>query len=513
MARKRMKMKKTREILRLHFSCNLSNRQIASAIRKSKTSVFNCLGRFKGAGLEWPLPEEMIDSELEARLYPETASKRNKEIARDFEGIHQEMSRPHVTLELLWEEYRQGHPEGLCRSSFYRQYANHCKDLPVSMKVIHKGGEKLFVDYSGKKPRYYDRESGQWTEAEFFVASWGASSYCYCEATMTQSGQDWVASHVRALEYFGCTPGAIVPDNLKSGVTKANFYEPDINTLYEKFAGHYDTVILPARVRKPKDKPVVESNVLHLQRFIFGRLRNRTFFSLGDLNEAVWEALELFNARPMQQYKKSRKERFEELDKPYAKLLPADRFVFTQVKTGIRVAPNYHIEFDKHFYSVPYAFVRKQVDVYQIGKVIEVYHNGDHVCRHLKASCNYRYTTRDEHMPPHHKFVSGWSSAWFIAQAHKTGAATAELVTHILQSKRHPEQGFRAALGILNLGKKHSKERLEKAARRALCFGSFSYHNLKNILAQGLEENPLPQTAKRNPLAHENIRGEQYYNN
>ncbi|HDH06488.1 MAG TPA: IS21 family transposase [Nitrospirae bacterium] len=227
-----------------------------------------------------------------------------------------------MTLELLWKEYAQDNPEGLSRSSFYRHYQKYRKGLSISMKVIHKGGEKVFVDYSGDGLRYFNREEGKWEEgkweeAGFFVGSWGASSHTYAECTASRSGQDWVKSHIRAVEYFGCVPKAFVPDNLKSTVTKANFYEPEINALYGKFAQHYDTVILPARVRKPRDKPVVESNILHLQRFIFGRLRNHTFFNLAELNQAVWEALELYNDRPMQQYKKSRKERFKLLDKPY----------------------------------------------------------------------------------------------------------------------------------------------------------------------------------------------------
>lgn len=513
MAMERMKMRKTREILRLHFDGKLSNQQIADAVKKSKGSIFNCLERFKAAGLSWPLPEQISDSQLADKLYPRPSDKHNETKLPDFEYLHRELSRPHVTLELLWDEYQKGQPDGLCRSSFYRQYGLYRKDLPLEMKVVHKGGDKLFVDYSGDKLRFYNREASCWVEVEVFVASWGASSHCYCEASLSQTGKDWVASHVRAFEYFGCAPAAIVPDNLKSGVTKADFYEPDINPLYEKFARHYDTVILPARVRKPKDKPVVESNVLHLQRFIFGRLRDRVFYSLGELNEAIWEALELFNARPMQQYKQSRTERFESLDRPCAKALPEQRFIFTQIKVDVRVAPNYHIEFEKHYYSVPYEFVRQQVDVYQSGAVLEIYHDGKHVCRHKVEPGDYRYTTREEHMPRAHRFVKGWSAAWFVAQGHLIGEATAELIERILKSKRHPEQGFRAALGVLNLKKKYSPERLELAARRALHFETLSCHSLKAMLAQGLEQEQLPGKAQRKPLEHENIRGGQYYLN
>ena len=510
--RKRTTMRKVREVLRLHFEGRLSNQQIANALQISKTSVFNILGRFKETGMNWPAPEDLSDTELEARLYRKEPSKSKSEILPDFEYIEEELARPHMTLELLWNEYAENNPEGLGRSSFYRHYRKYRQSLSVSMKIIHKGGDKVFVDYSGDGLRYYNRVTGHWVETEFFVCSWGASSYSYAECSESQNNQDWVKSHTRAVQYFGCVPNAFVPDNLKSGITKASFYEPQINALYEKFAQHYDTVILPARVRKPKDKSVVESNILHLQRFIFGRLRNITFFSLGELNQAVWEALDLYNDRPMQQYKKSRTERFELLDKPYAKPLPSEPFLFTDVKYDVRVAPNYHIEFDKHYYSVPHEIARECVDVYQINNILEIYHEGTHICRHKKGLPNYRYTTKEEHMPRNHKFVKGWSPAWFIAQANKTGPALAELVSRVMDNRKHPEQGFRAALGLLGLSKKYPKDRIEKAAERALYFGNLTCKAMKSILEQGLEEKPYIKKQNRKAVLHENIRGQEYYN-
>ncbi len=512
--KKRTAMRKVREILRLHFESRLSNQQIADALLISKTSVFNLLYRFKESGIIWPIPEDMPETELEARIYRKEPSKMKADTLPDLEYIDEELSRPHMTLELLWNEYAENSPKGLSRSSFYRHYRKYRKDLSISMKVNHKGGDKVFVDYSGEGLRYFNRETGKWVETEFFVGSWGASSYSYAECTESQSGQDWVKSHIRALEYFGCAPNAFVPDNLKSGVTKANFYEPGINVLYGKFARHYDTVILPARVRKPKDKAVVESNILHLQRFIFGRLRNYTYFSLGDLNKAVWDALRLYNDRSMQQYKKSRKERFELLDKPYAKSLPSSPFQITQVKYDIRVAPNYHIEFDKHYYSVPHEIAREYVDVYQIDNILEIYHNGEHICRYRKEPPDYRYTTRDEHMPSNHKFVKGWSAPWFIDQAHKIGTVTAELVTRVMQNRKHPEQGFRTAMGLLSLAKKYPKERIEKAAARTLYFGNLTCKAMKAILEQGLEKEAISQKQNQNKktVLHENIRGQEYYN-
>lgn len=517
--RKRTTMRKVREIMRLHYESSLSNQQIADALRISKTSVFNTLERFRASGMIWPIPEDLADMELEARIYKKDPARKKADILPDFEYIEDEVSRPHMTLELLWNEYAQNNPDGLGRSSFYRHYRTYRKARSISMNVIHKGGDKVFVDYSGDGLRYYNRETGNWVETEVFVCSWGASSYSYAECSESQNGQDWVRSHIRALEYFECVPNAFVPDNLKSGVTKASFYEPEINALYEKFAQHYSTAILPARVRKPKDKAVVESNILHLQRFIFGRLRNRTFFSLADLNQAVWEVLNLYNDRPMQQYKKSRRERFELLDKPYAKPLTSNPFLFTDVKYDIRVAPNYHIEFDKHYYSVPHEIARECVDVYQINNILEIYHKGTHVCRHKKGLPDYRYTTKEEHMPHNHKFVKGWSPAWFIAQAEKIGPALAELVGRVMDNRKHPEQGFRAAMGLLGLSKKYREERVEKAAERALHFGNLTCKAMKTILDQGLEEKAVTENQTQSTISpssrtdlHENIRGQEYYN-
>jgi transposase len=510
MAQKRMRMRKIREILRLHFECKLSNQKIANALNISKTSVFKCLKRFNKANLSWPLPKEMDDIELESSMYP--TNKKPKENLPDFEKIKQDLSLPHTTLDLLWQEYKEICSDGLSRSSFYRHYKEYNKTLSVTMKSDFKGGDKLFVDYSGDSLKYYDRTQKQWITTQFFVCSWAASSYCYAEVSMSQNAQEWVYSHIRALNYFGCVPHAIVPDNLKSGVTKAIYYEPEINSLYEKFAQHYKTAVLPARVRKPRDKAVVESNVLHLQRFIFGRLRNRIFFSLSEINEAVWELLLIFNTNPMQQYKKSRQQRFSELDQPYAIALPEKSFVITNMKTDARVAPNYHVEFDKHFYSVPFTFAREQVDVYQVNHIIEIYHKGKHVCRHRKGPLNYGYTTLNDHMPNNHRFVKGWSSAWLIQQAEKIGPSTEQLAQNIIAGKRHPEQGFRAVMGVLNLGKKYSKERVEKASKRALLFNSISYRSVKSILEQGLEdEGCQPNNDHRAPVYHENIRGNQYY--
>ena len=431
----------------------------------------------------------------------------------DYSKTLNELSRPGVTLQLLWEEYQSENPDGLGRTAFYEGFQKYRNKKDTTMAMIHKGGDKLFVDYSGDSFSYVDRTTGEIIKTELFVASWGASSYTYAEVTTTQGKEDWVLSHVRAFEYFGGLPQAVVPDNLKSAVTKPSLYEPDINPLYAKMAEHYDIAILPARVRKPQDKGVVESNVLCVQRRILASLRNRTFFSLAEINEAIIESLEAYNARGMKDYgNQSRKERFEALDAPCLKPL-AERFPITSIKIGVRVQKNYHIEFNKYHYSCPHTLVGESVDVYQSGLVLEVYHKGEHVCRHEKKPGNYGYETKDEHMPKKHQYTKGFSASSFIFKGGEIGPYASELIKIVLENRRHPEQGFKAAQGVLRLEKKYDKNRVELACKRAVYFKSYSYKSVKSILEKGLEQELLMEDKQEAEvvLVHDNIRGSEYY--
>lgn len=506
-------MRRVRELLRLHFDCSLSNGQISSALKISKGSVHNTLKRFAASGLTWPVPGGLGDRELESALFPPSSRWPVGEVP-DFAWVREELYRPHMTLQLLWEEYEQAHPEGLSRSSFYRGYKEHCGQAPVTMRQRHVAGDKLQVDYSGDKLSFIDRTSGTVTSAELFVCSWGASSYCYAEASPSQKQEDFVTSHVRALQYFGCVPRALVPDNLKSAVMKASSYEPTINTLYAAMAAHYDVAVVPARVRKPRDKAVVESNVLHLQRHLFGRLRDRMFYSLAELNSAIAEELEVFNARPMKDHGgKSRIERFNELDRPAARPLPARAFGITKIKTNVRVGPNYHIEFEQHHYSLPCELAGQSVEVHRVGDMLEIYHDAKHICRHPRSAANYDYTTREEHMPAHHRYVRGWSSEYFLDQAARIGPACRQAVEAIIESKRHPEQGFKAARGVLRLAKTHGAARVENAAARARHFTRVSYRDIKSILIQNLDRqaNQAEAITVPEPTTHDNLRGADYY--
>ncbi len=510
-------MRKIRQVLDYRLSKNISAEQTALALELSKGSVINYLERFVQSKLPWPLPDTLTDTALEEALFPPLPSMPElpAEPLPDIAYIEKELARPHVTLQRLWEEYAEAHPDGLKRTAFYDHFARH-RPPKISMKMIHKGGDKVFSDYSGDGLEYIDRKTGEAVPVDLFVCAWGASSYTFAEASETQKTPDFTMSHVHALNFFGVAPAAFVLDNTKSGVKKSDRYDPIANPVYGKMAEHYHVAFLPARVAKPKDKAVVESAVLQAQRFILARLRNRQFFSLIEINAAIREELEVLNNRPMKEYSgQTRMQRFEELDKPYAQPLPSEPFKISCVKIDVRVAPNYHIRFNDHFYSVPHHLVARRVDLFQLGSVIEIYHDNIHVCRHQIGAPNFGYTTKTEHMPPNHAFVKGWSKEWFIAKAAEIGSATIDAVAKIMMSREHVQQGFNAALGVLRLAKVYSPQRLESACQRALYFKSVTFRSIKSILEQHLDKQAfLPlNTVPQPPLLHENIRGAQYYIN
>lgn len=511
-------MRKIKEALRLHLECGLGKQKTAMALGISKASVVNYIHRFERSGLTWPLQPSITEKELEARLFLISGKEEGTEKPLpDFEHVIKKLGRPHLTRKLLWQEYKEAHPDGMGLSRFYELLNHHITSSKLTMKIHHKGGDKLFVDYSGDGLSYVDRETGEVVGVELFVCSWGASSYSYAECTHTQGLEDWTASHVRAFRYFGCVPNATVPDNLKSGVKRPDWYDPDINPTYAKLAEHYNTTILPARVRKPKDKAVVESNVLHVQRYILGRLRNRTFFSLAEINEAVRDLLEGFNAQPMQVYKVSRRERFLEMDKPYAKPLPAEAFKIKEIKIGVKVGPDYHVQYRKHFYSVPYTLLSKRVEIHLAGRIVQIYCDNERVASHQMGPSNYSYSTTRSHMPQSHRFVGGLNASQLIFLAGKIGTHTSTLVKRTLDNKKHPEVGYRQALGILGLKKQYPEERVEKACQRALHFDCIKRRDVLSILKKGMDKQALPHMKTEvepvlgGSLFHDNIRGEGYY--
>jgi len=503
-------MRQIREILRLKYEGGLGHRAIARACGVGLGTVSEYVGRARRAGLVWPLPPDLDDAALEARLFVLAAPGRER-ASPDLVGIHQELKRAGVTLHLLWEEYRAAHENGYGYSQFCEIYRRWARKLRPSMRQQHRAGEKTFIDFSGKRPHLVDRQTGEEVPVELFVAVLGASGYIYAEATRTQKLDEWVGAHTRMVEYFGGSTELWVPDQLKSAVTKSCRYEPGLNRTYQDLVEHYCAVVVPARPGKAKDKAKVESTVLVAQRWILARLRNRTFFDLGELNEAIWELLEQLNARPLQKLGVSRCELWERLDRPALLPLPANPYELAQWKS-CRVNIDYHVEVDHRFYSVPYQLVHEQVEMRYTASIVEAYFKGNRVASHRR-----RYdrgpATLPEHMPSSHRAHAEWTPSRLIRWGEKTGPATGRLVAGILSSRPHPEQGYRACLGIMRLGRHHGDERLEAACARAERLRSYSYRTVKNILASAQDRLPLEdeQAAPAPAPSHHNIRGPQYY--
>ncbi|MTI11867.1 IS21 family transposase [Sansalvadorimonas verongulae] len=511
----RLPMRKIRDVLRLKFENNLSNRRIAQSNAMSRATVTDYLSRFYSSGLPWPLPDDLDDEALEQHLFaPPDKARKKKDILPDWHHIHKNLRRSGVTLNLLWQEYKAGCPEGYQYSHFCDKYREWRSHLDVVMRQNHLAGDKLFLDYAGQTMPITNPSTGEIRQAQIFVATLGASSYTYCEATLSQSLPDWIGSHVRTFEHLGGVPNVLVPDNLKSAVTNPHRYEPDKNPTYQDLAEHYHVAVVPARVRKPQDKGKVESAVQIVERWILARLRDCTFFSLQALNEAIKPLLEELNNKPFQNMPdESRRTLFETLDKPALKPLPAERYQFAQWKEA-RVHMDYHIEVDKHFYSVPYNLVKKQLSVRITGQTIECFHKRKRVASHVRSYLKGRHTTQPEHMPEKHRCYAEWTPERLQNWAAKTGGHTEAVITHILESRKYPEQAFRSCLGIIHLGKRYTPERLERACQRALHLGSCSYKTLEAILRHGQDNLPLPeeQPLTELPDRHENVRGSVYYN-
>ncbi|MCP4128781.1 MAG: IS21 family transposase, partial [Gammaproteobacteria bacterium] len=449
---------------------------------------------------------------LERLLFPAdpTSVAKDRQIP-DWVEVNWELKGKGVTLFLLWQEYRSNHPQGYQYSWFCDQYRRWQGKRDLVMRQNHRAGEKLFVDYAGQTVAVVDPGTGEIREAQIFVAVLGASNYTYAEATWTQGLSDWIGSHQRSFQYMGGVPEIVVPDNLRSGVSKAHRYEPDINPTYQEMATHYGVAVIPARVRKPKDKSKAEIGVQVVERWILAALRHCTFFSLVELNSAIRELLERLNARAFKKLPGSRQELFQSLDAPALKPLPTTTYTYAEWKK-VRVHIDYHVEVDGHYYSVPYQLVKLQLDARLTAYTMECFHKGKRVASHPRSRNKGRHTTVAEHMPESHRKYGDWSPQRLISWAEKIGASTAQVITSILSSRRHPQQGYRSCLGVLRLGKSYGEQRLEAACQRALLLGTNRYKSIESILKHGLDNKPLPEQQE---LAlsedHDNIRGPSYY--
>jgi len=508
-------MRKIKDVLRLRFGMNLGQDQIARSCAIGQATVHRYLERAEAAGLKWPLPDDYDDRRLNELLFP-TRPDYPPSVPRpglEFAELHRQLqTNRHVTLQLLWEEYRETHSDGYGYSRFCELYQRWKRNQNVTLRQDHRPGEKLFVDWAGPTVPIHDSKTGEAEPASLFVSVLGASTYTFAYAARGQHLANWIDCHVRAFQFFGGTTKLIVPDNPRTGVDRACRYEPDLNRTYSEMAEHYGIAIMPARPYKPRDKAKVENAVLLVERWILAALRHNRFVSLAELNEAIAALLERLNNRPFRKREDTRASLFAAIDQPVLKPLPAQPYITAEWKT-VRASIDYHVEVDRHFYSVPYQLAGQQMEARFTSHTVEIFESGKRVGSHMRSFAPYLHTTTKEHMPKSHQAHLEWTPSRLIHWAETVGEATALVIATVLETKRHPEIGYRACLGIMRLGKTYSNERLEAASKRALELNACSYQSLKSILKRSLDrQTALPLEPERPGPRHENIRGAQYFN-
>ena len=510
-------MRKVREVLRLKHESGRSHAEIAASVGIGESTVGDYLVRARRSGVDWEAARSLGEAELEAKLFRDVG--RNEPPARvpiDFGWVHRELARPMVTLQTLWVEYRDAAVgrsplKPYEYSRFCDLYARWKKTLGLVMRQVHRAGEKVFIDYSGKRPRLVDPHSGEVTEVELFVAVLGASNYTFAEATRSQKLADFVGSTIRAFEYFGAVPEIVVPDQLRSAVSGPDRYEPDINPTYLEMAQHYGVTVIPARPRRPRDKAKVETGVLVAQRWILAALRHRTFFSLAELNDAIAELLERLNVRPFQKLDGCRRSVFEAIDRPAMRSLPPRRYELAEWRHA-KVNVDYCVSFDHRVYSVPYPLVGQAVEIRATVSVVEILHKGVRVASHTR-SFGPKGTSMiaDEHRPRAHRDYGRWPPERIVAWAASVGPHVGDVAAAIMSRRTHPETGYRACLGLIRLGDRYGRERTDLACARALAIGSPSFKSVAAILKNGLDRAPAVETSARAPIAHEHLRGASYF--
>jgi len=516
MPTERIAMRRVRELLKLRLDAGLSVSEASRRTGRARSTLREMLQRFEASGLPWPLPMSLADRELETQLYGDSnlAAGVRRRPEPDWATLNRELKRKHVTLQILWDEYIETHPDGYRYSRFCELYRSWEARLPVTMRQTHLGGDKLFVDYAGDTvPVIVDRRSGKTQKAHIFVAVMGGSSLSFAYATWGEKLPDWIDGHVQAFEYFGGVPHLLVPDNPKVAIIKACFYEPQANRTYSDLAAHYDTALLPARPRRPRDKAKVEACVRIVERWLLGRLRHRRFYSLAEINAAIAELLVTLNDHRVLRYvSRTRRQLFEELDAPRLKPLPTTPYQLAEWRVR-RVGLDYHVEVEKHFYSVPYRHAREAVEVRMTSRSVEIFLRGERIAVHLRGSGDGKHTTLNEHMPSSHRRHADWTIEKILSHAQSHGPSVALLCQLVLEHRPHPEQGFRSCMGIVRLAKTVGPERLEAACERALLVGARSYGQVKSILDNRLDGQPVRRRKDEaeTPVVHGNIRGSKYY--
>lgn len=514
MARKPISMRKTKEILRLKHELGLTNRQIGSSLHISHTCVGNHLQQAKQAGIGWPFPADLDEEQFRQRMRAtETSPAAPKRPLPAMEQVHRELQRKAVTLSLLWEEYHRAHPEGYGYTQFCEYYRRFCEQLEPALRQPHPAGKRMFVDWAGMTIPLWDVATGQSRLAYLFVAVLGASNYTFAEAFENLRMPAWVEAHIHAWEFFGGVTELTVPDNAKTGVTHACRYDPELTSSYQELAAHYGTVVLPARPKEPQDKSKVEAGVQHAERRILAALRDQKFFSLAELNAAIRRELQALNERPFQKLSGSRARLFVELEKPALLPLPASRYELASWRQA-KVNIDYHIQVDWHNYSVPFRFLHQTVEVRLTQRTVEIFHRSQRIALHQRSQQRGGFTTEAGHRPQSHQQHLEWTPTRLIGWAqNEVGPQCAAAARYILEHKPHPEMGYRACLGLMRLGRLYGKERLERACQRALLLDVCSYPSIQSILKSKLESQPLPVplTPILTPVAHDNLRGADYY--
>lgn len=516
MPTERIAMRRVREMLRLRLDAQLSVQEVARRTGVARSTLREMLHRFAASELPWPLPLELSDRSLEQKLYGAAGSKQGhrRRPEPDWAGLNRELKKKHVTLQILWDEYIEAHPDGYRYSRFCELYRSWEARLPVTMRQTHLGGDKLFVDYAGDLvPVIVDRRSGKTQGAHIFVAVMGGSSLTFACATWSEKLPDWVDAHVQAFAYFGGAPRLLVPDNPKVAVIKACLWDPQVGRAYGELAAHYDTAVLPARPRRPRDKAKVEAAVRIVERWLLGKLRHRRFYSLAEVNAALRDLLTWLNDQQVRRHqRRTRRQLFEEIDAPHLKPLPTEPYALAEWRVR-KVGLDYHVDVEGHFYSVPYRHARQSVEVRLTARSVEIFLGGERIAAHLRGSGDGKHTTLSEHMPASHRRYSDWTIERIMGEAQACGPSVALLCQVILEYRPHPEQGFRTTMGIVRLAKVYGPARLEAACERALVVSARSYGAVKSILDNRLDGQPVRRREVESDaaVAHPNIRGSTYY--
>jgi transposase len=504
-------MRRIKQLLTMHFGAGASSRAIGRELGIAPSTVREYLGRAAAAGISWPLAADVTDEQLMARLFVNAGVRAGIRLHAepDWSALVRELKRPGVNLLVLWDEYRAAHPEGYAYSRFCQLFREFERRLSPTMRQQHVAGDKAFVDYSGKRVPIADPATGEVHQAEIFVAVLGASNLTYAEATWTQTLPDWIGAHVRMFRFYGVAPRLLVPDNLKSGINKASFYDPEVNRSYAAMAAHYKVGILPARPKRPRDKAAVEAGVRFAQSYILGRLRNVTFFSLAECNAAIAVAVERMNSREMRRLGMSRRQLFETIERRVMRALPEDDYEYAEWRLA-RVGIDYHVEVQGFLYSVPHNLIREQVDTRATARTIEVFHRGKRVAAHARRYGGPRHGTQPEHMPSAHRRYAEWTPERLQRDARGIGPNTEGLIIAVMARRPHPEQGFRTCLGVLRLFRGLDAARAEAVSLRAVEIGALSYASVASILKHRLDQSASPQATDGTPLLHANIRGSGY---